>query len=113
MAIAVGPPSSSRSAELLGERPEALGSGAVGDNAQGGTGDAEQGGAALEQLLGLVLGECLAVVVGLLGVAHVRERHLAAGAREHATERDGVVLVCSAIVGNDDLHGHGCSSEFA
>ena len=68
---------------------------------------AEQRRAALEQRLGLVLGERLAVVVGLVAVAHVGDRHLGAGAGEDAPEGDRVVLVRGAVVGNDDLGGHG------
>ncbi len=68
----------------------------------------EQLAAAREQRLGLVLGEHLAVGLGLVGVAHVRERDLGAGLREEAAEGDGVVLVVGAVVGNDDLGGgHG------
>ena len=46
---------------------------------------------------------------GLVGVAHVAEGHLGAGAGEQRAERDRVVLVGGAVVGNDDL-GHFCSS---
>src|SRR5664280_3274943 len=95
------------SALALGERAQALGGRTVGDDVAGDVGVAEQGRAAREQLLGLALGELLAVEVGLLGVADVGERHLGAATGEHATEGDRVVLVCGAVVRDDDLGGHG------
>ena len=72
-------------------------------------GATEDGGAALEQFVRLALHERLAVAVGLVRVTHVGKCHLGARALEHATERDGVVLIGGAVVGNDDLGGHGCS----
>ena len=76
---------------------------------RGGVGVAEQLRAACQQPLGLALREPLALEVGLLGVAHVGERHLGAGLGEDAAERDRVVLVGGSVVGNDDLGGH-CGS---
>ena len=93
----------------LGKRTQPLGSRAVGDDVARDLGAAEDGGAALEQLVGLALHERLAVAVGLVRVTDVGKRHLGACAREHATERDGVVLVCGAVVRNDDLGGHDSS----
>ena len=60
----------------------------------------------VEHALRLGLRDLLAVAVGLGVVAHVRERHLGAGAAEEAAQRDGVLLVGGAVVGNDDLGGH-------
>ncbi len=93
----------------LGERREALGGRAVGDDVTPGTGLTEQADAAVEELLRLVLGDRLAGAVDLGAVADVGERHLGAGAGEQSTESDRVVLVGGAVVGNDDLGTFGVS----
>jgi len=87
----------------LGERAQALGRGAVGDDVARDARVAEQRRSPLQELLGVALGELLAAEVRVLGVAHVGERRLGARAGEHATESDRVVLVGGAVIGNDDL----------
>ena len=68
---------------------------------------AEQLSAVLEQRLGLALLEDLALAVGLLRMADVRERQLAAAGREELPQGERVAVVIGVVVGDDDSRGHG------
>jgi hypothetical protein len=58
-------------------------------------------GAAVQALVGIVLGQLLAALVELAGVADVGEGQVQAGGQQALGERDRVVVVRGAVVGDD------------
>ena len=91
----------------LGECAQAIAGGAAEDDVAADLGVTEPLRAALEQLVGVVLRYLLGGGVGLLGVADIGERHARAGVAEDLPERQCVVVVVGAIVGDDHMGLHG------